>query len=154
GGSLVALDAATGMEAWKTGKLPFDPGYSLPLVRAVKGGHEVILHGERGIRAYGLADGKERWSMAGLFCAAIPTPVASGGLVYFVSQYPGGDQDDRMKVPTFKELLAKHDKNKDGKIDREEARGVVLYSRSGDSKEGIITLSSIFGALDRNGDGK
>jgi outer membrane protein assembly factor BamB len=154
GGALWALDVATGEARWKKEKLPWDPSYSLPLVRPVKGGHEVIAHGDRGIRAFDLKDGTERWSMGGLFCEAIPTPIAAEGLVYFVVQMPGGDQDDRMQVPAFKDLLAKHDKDKDGKIDRKEAAGVVLYSRSGDSKEGNITLSNVFAMIDRNKDGK
>ncbi len=153
-GSLLALDVATGKERWKKEKLPFDPGPSLPLVRAVKGGHEVILHGERGIRSYDLADGKERWSMPVLMCEAIPSPFAADGLVYLTSQIPGGDADDRFQLPPFKEVLAKHDKNKDGMIDRQEARGVILYQRDPETKEGTLTLANFFAAFDRNGDGK
>jgi outer membrane protein assembly factor BamB len=152
--ALLALDARTGEPRWKKEKLPYDPAYSLPVVRPVGKGHEVIVHGERGIKGYDLADGKERWSIGGLFCAAIPTPVLADGLAYFVSVYPGGDKDDRFQLPTFDELLKKHDKDKDGKLSREEIKGVVIYSRDEKSKDGDITLSSLFGAIDRDGDGK
>src|SRR5262249_54947714 len=73
--ALLALKARTGEELWKKEKLPFDPAYSVPLVRKHKGGAEVVVHGEGGVRAYDLKDGKERWSLGGLFCAAIPSPV-------------------------------------------------------------------------------
>jgi hypothetical protein len=57
-------------------------------------------------------------------------------------------------MPDFDEMLKKYDKNKDGYLDRKEIKGVVLYSRDGSTKEGDITLSSLFGMVDRNGDGK
>jgi outer membrane protein assembly factor BamB len=151
---LLALDARTGAVRWKKDKLPYDPGCSLPLVRPAGKGHEVIVHGERGIKGYDLADGTERWSMGGLFGGAIPTPIQAEGLVFFVSEFPGGDRDDRLQLPSFDELLKKYDKNKDGKLDRDEIKEVVLYSRDSTEKAGDITLSSLFGLFDRNGDGK
>lgn len=151
---LLAIDAKTGAVRWKKEKLPCDPGCSLPLVRKVGKGHEVIVHGERGIKGYDLADGKERWSLGGLMGAAIPTPIDVDGLIYFVSDYPGGDRDDRWKLPTYDEMLKKYDKNKDGKLDYDEIKDIVLYSRDSTEAAGDIRMSVVFGILDRNGDGK
>jgi outer membrane protein assembly factor BamB len=151
---LLAVDARTGRVRWKKDKLPYDPGPSLPLVRKAGKGHEVIVHGERGIKGYDLADGKERWSMGGLMGAAIPTPIQAEGLFYFVSDYPGGDRDDRWVLPSFDDMLKKYDKNKDGKLDYDEVKDMVLYSRDSTEKAGDITMSVVFGILDRNNDGK
>jgi outer membrane protein assembly factor BamB len=154
GGGLLALDVRTGAAVWKKEKLPFDPGYSAPLVIPFPGGQEVVVHGDTAIRAYDLKDGKERWSRAGTVCEAIPTPILAEGLLFFVNQIPGGDQDDRFKLPDFDDLLKKYDKDKDGKLSREEVKDVVLYSRDPDSKTGNIMLRDFFAALDRDGDGK
>jgi outer membrane protein assembly factor BamB len=153
-GQLLALDARTGKAVWKKERLPFDPAYSLPLVRKYKDGHEVIIHGEGGVRAYDLKEGKERWALAGMFCAAIPTPIEAEGLLFFVAQFPGGDRDDPLQMPSFSDMLKKYDKNKDGMLDRKEVKDVILYSRDRLTKEGDIKLLDLFGVFDRNGDGK
>jgi outer membrane protein assembly factor BamB len=152
--SLLALDAATGKTVWQHDKLPFDAGYSPPFVWRHDDVAEVVVHGDRAVRAYDLKDGGERWSVAGLFGGAIPAPVAADGLLFVVSQFPGGDQDDRLKLPTFKELLEKYDKDKDGKLSRDEAADIVLYSRDPKNKAGDIRLRDLFDGVDMNKDGK
>jgi outer membrane protein assembly factor BamB len=151
--SLLALKARTGDVLWKKDWAGGDVGYSLPLVYRGKDATEVIVHGEMGIRAYDLKDGKERWTIGGMRCQAVPTPIAAEGLLYFVVQFAGGDLDDKLKIPSFDELLKKYDKNKDGKLSREEVKDVVLYSRDGVTKEGDIKLGSFFGMVDLNRDG-
>jgi outer membrane protein assembly factor BamB len=151
---LLVVDARTGTVRWKKDKLPYDPGCSLPLVRKTGKGHEVIVHGERGIKGYDMADGKERWSMGGLRGAAIPTPIHADGHYFFVSEYPGGDSDDPLTLATFDEMLKKYDKNKDGKLGYDEIKDVVLYSRDSTEKAGDLKMSILFGVLDLNGDGK
>jgi outer membrane protein assembly factor BamB len=152
--SLLALDPRTGDQVWKK-SLPFDAGYSLPALWQQGKTTEVVVHGSGGIRAYDLKTGAERWSMSGFFAAAIPTPVAAEGLLFVVSQFAGGDQDDRLKLPDFDELLKKYDKDKDGKLSRAEIpKGLVLYSRGGHRGVGDIKLLDLFSAFDLNGDGK
>jgi outer membrane protein assembly factor BamB len=152
--ALVAFDAKTGAVRWKKGRLAYDLGYSLPLIRRAGKTREVVVHGERGIKGYDLVDGKERWSAGVLFCEAIPTPVLAGGLAFFVSQFTGGDQDDHLQLPDFGEMLKKYDKNKNGMLDYDEIKDVVFYSRDAGAKEGDLTFGNLFGSFDRNGDGK
>jgi outer membrane protein assembly factor BamB len=152
--SLLALDPRTGATVWQHEKLPFDAGYSVPLVHRGEGPPEVIIHGEQGIRAYGLKDGKERWAINRLFGEAIPSPVAAEGMLFFVSQFAGGDQDDRLQVPSYDELLKKYDKDKDGKLSRDEVKDFVLYSRDGITRDADIPLTSLFDIIDRNKDGR
>jgi outer membrane protein assembly factor BamB len=152
--ALLAVNARTGAVVWKRERLPYDVGPSAPLLRRGKGSAEVVVHGERGVKAFDLASGKDRWSLGGLFGAAIPTPIESEGLLFIVSQFPGGDRDDRLKLPDFNELLKKYDKDKDGYLSRDEVKGIILYSRDGVTKEGDIKLIDFFSALDVNRDGK
>ncbi len=151
--SLLALKGRTGDVLWKKDWSGGDVGYSLPLVHGGKDATEVIVHGEMGIRAYDLKDGKERWTIGGMRCQAVPTPIVAEGLLYFVVQFAGGDLDDKLKVPSFDELLKKYDKNKDGKLSRDEVKDVVLYSRDGVTKEGDIKLAHFFSTVDLNRDG-
>ncbi len=152
--ALLALDGRTGETVWQKDKLPFDAGYSVPLVRRQGDVTEVVIHGDRGVKAYDLKDGRERWSLAGLLGAAIPSPAAAGDLVYVVSQFPGGDQDDHLKLPKFDELLQKYDKDKDGKLSRDEIPGdLALYRRDPKNHEGDIRLLDLFDGFDMNRDG-
>jgi hypothetical protein len=152
--AVLALDGRTGQTVWQHDKLPYDPGYSLPCVRRQGDTTEVVIHGELGVKAYGLKDGKERWSLDGLFGSAIPTPIAAEGLVFVLTQWSGGDQDDRLKMPSFDELLEKYDKNKDGKLSPDEIPpDLLIYRRDPKRKEGDISLLSMFNAFDMNRDG-
>jgi outer membrane protein assembly factor BamB len=152
--ALLALDPRSGQTVWQHNQLPFDPGYSLPCVRRQGDATEVVIHGELGVKAYDLKDGKERWSLDGLFGSAIPTPIAAEGLLFIVSQFSGGDQGDRLKMPSFDELLEKYDKNKDGVLSPDEIPpDLLLYSRDPKRKEGDISLLSMFNAFDMNRDG-
>jgi outer membrane protein assembly factor BamB len=153
--ALLALDGRTGDTVWQHDKLPFDAGYSAPLVRRSGEATEVVIHGNRAVKAYDLKDGRERWSLGGLMGAGIPTPVAAEGLLFVVSQFPGGDQDDHLKLPSFDELLKKYDANKDGKLSRDEVPGdLALYRRDPKSKDGDIRLRDLFDAFDMNKDGQ
>jgi outer membrane protein assembly factor BamB len=152
--ALLALDVRTGKEVWKKDPLPFDACYSVPLVYRAADGDEVIVHGMMGVRAYALADGKERWKLGGMFCQAVPSPVAAEGLLFFVVQFVGGDKDDHLRPLSFDEMLKKYDKDGDGKLSREEVKDVVLYSRDGSTREGDVRLADLFTAFDRNKDGK
>jgi outer membrane protein assembly factor BamB len=153
--SLLALDAATGKTAWEHDKLPFDVGYSPPFVWRTGGAAEVVVHGDRAVRAYDLKDGGERWSVGGLTGEAIPAPVAADGLLFVVSEFPGGDQDDRFQIPSFKEMLKKYDKNGDGKLSKDEIPAdAALYRRDPNNHVGDIRLRDLFDVVDLNKDGK
>ena len=48
------------------------------------------------------------------------TPVVGDGRLYAVTWMLGGEPSDKVKMPGFDELLQKHDKDKDGKLSKEE----------------------------------
>jgi outer membrane protein assembly factor BamB len=143
--ALCAFDGRTGEVVWKNNHPKFRIGYSVPVYRPESKGSEILLQGARGVAAYDLANGKERWWVGGLSGGGIPTPVEGDGLLFVVSHFPGGDPDDRMKLPSFDELLAKYDTNKDGKLTlyKELPPKVILYDRGGHDPFSSITMDDM-----------
>ena len=82
---LLALDAASGKEIWKT---PRDEksNWSTPLVWKHKLRTEIVTAGTGRIRSYD-TDGKLLWELAGMSSISIPTPFAADELLYITSGY-------------------------------------------------------------------
>jgi outer membrane protein assembly factor BamB len=85
---LVALDAKTGKEVWKT-KRSERTGYSTPLVWKTKDRTEVVCLGSQKARAYDAATGKQVWELSGLSGQPKASPVATAD-VLFVGTGGGG----------------------------------------------------------------
>jgi outer membrane protein assembly factor BamB len=152
---LLAVDCRTGATLWKKERPRFGIGYAAPFVRQGEDGPEVLLASGRGLIAFDLKDGAERWWTAGFFGGGIPTPAEGDGLLFVVAHFPGGDPDDRMKLPPFDDLLKKYDKNKDGLLGRDEVpMDLILYDRGGHDVDSSITMEDMFPSADKNGDGK
>jgi outer membrane protein assembly factor BamB len=126
----------------------------VPLYRPELKGSEIILQGGRGVAGYDLRDGKNRWWVGGLTGGNVPTPVFGEGLLFVVSHFPGGDPDDRMKLPSFDELLRKYDTNKDGKLTlyKELSPKIILYDRGGHDADSSITMDDFVTFGDKNRD--
>jgi len=86
---VVALDAATGDEIWRTERPGEVTTWATPLIADDGAGGQVVLPGTGMSRGYDLASGKELWSLAGMTVNTIPSPVVSDGLVYLASGYRG-----------------------------------------------------------------
>ena len=85
---IVALDAASGRELWRTAR-DEGTGWSTPLIVESGGQRQVIVNATKKVRSYNLATGKELWSCSGQTVNAIPSPVAAGGVVYVTSGFRG-----------------------------------------------------------------
>lgn len=85
---LAAFDAATGRELWRT-KREDVPTWSTPAVFRHDGTSQVIVNGHRHVGGYDLATGKEVWRLASPADIPVPTPFASGELVFFSSAHGG-----------------------------------------------------------------
>jgi outer membrane protein assembly factor BamB len=153
--SLVAFSARTGTTLWKKEKPIHGVGYAVPLLRPHENGTEVVLLGPRGVQAFDLKTGAERWSVGGLLGGGIPSPAAGDGLLFVVAHFPGGDPDDRMKLPSFDELIRKYDANKDGLLASNEVpMKMILYDRGAKEPDDNITMEDMFPLIDKNRDGK
>ncbi len=82
---LVALDKSTGREIWR--KQREEPTtWSTPFIWESGERTEIVTMGRNNLRSYD-TDGTVLWELSGLSSLAIPTPFASGGLLYVTSGY-------------------------------------------------------------------
>jgi outer membrane protein assembly factor BamB len=152
---LLAVRRDSGSTVWKKERPRFGAGYSTPLLLKNRPTTEVILVQPRGVVAYDLKDGAERWWVSGLFGGGIPSPALGDGLVFAVAHFPGGDPEDRMKFPDFEELIKKYDANKDGSLAQNEVpKDLVFYNRGSTNPDDNIVMDDMFSFIDKNKDNK
>jgi outer membrane protein assembly factor BamB len=152
---LLAVRPENGATVWKSDHPRFGAGYSTPLVRQDGPTTEIILVQPRGVVAYDLKNGAERWWVSGLFGGGIPSPTLGDGLVFAVAHFPGGDPEDRMKFPDFDELRKKYDANRDGLLGQKEVpNDLVFYNRGSRNPDDNIVMDDMFPFIDRNKDGR
>jgi outer membrane protein assembly factor BamB len=88
GSFLVALDAATGREVWRTARRE-RINYSSPiLVETRQGVMQLVTSSYDVVISYDPATGEERWRSEGFVGNAVPTPVATRDVVIVASGYP------------------------------------------------------------------
>jgi outer membrane protein assembly factor BamB len=82
-----AFDTRTGKELWRVAR---DEGsnWATPFVWEHEGRTEIVTPGTDKVRSYSL-DGKLLWELKGMTWITIPTPFASGGLLYLTAGYLG-----------------------------------------------------------------
>ncbi len=117
---LVALDRATGKTLWKVPRPDAVRSYSTPVVWSRNGHKELLVAGALELAGYDPASGRKLWSVHGLARIVIPMPVPSGDTVFMASWAPGGDAGRRLQLDPWPTALARWDKNKDGRLSREE----------------------------------
>lgn len=84
---LLALDAKTGKEIWRTER-DEKSNWSTPFIWANSKRTEIVTLGSGKVRSYDL-DGKLLWSLKGMSSITIATPYEYEGLLYFSSGYVG-----------------------------------------------------------------
>ena len=87
---LLAVNRRDGRTVWKTDRSLFKFGWSTPVRWRHDGIDEIVVLGgdfqpNQRLMAYNLADGAERWWVAGLPPCGKSTPVAGGGLLFFAA---------------------------------------------------------------------
>ncbi len=115
---LAAFDKRDGSEVWRAKRPEFRRGFSTPLPWPARHPEMIIVAGTLRLVAYNLADGSERWSVDGLPNEMVASPTGGDGLV-FLAGWTSGSGVARM--PTWEQLLAAGDTDKDGQLSRDEA---------------------------------
>jgi hypothetical protein len=87
---LLGVNRRDGKTVWKTDRSKYQYGWSTPVYWRHDGIDEIlVLGGDFGpnqrLMAYNLADGAERWWVAGLPPCGKSTPVIGGGMVFFAA---------------------------------------------------------------------
>ncbi|HIE92243.1 MAG TPA: hypothetical protein EYQ83_05030 [Acidobacteria bacterium] len=134
GSFLLALDATTGAERWRTQRPEAKSGHSSPVLwTAADGTRQVLMAGSFMLSAYDLATGDRQWWVGGLPFEMKATPVLDGDTL-FVQGYasPFNQVGEQFEIDGWDETVAEHDRDGDGLISRDEfpqaqARGYILY---------------------------
>ena len=87
---LLAVNRRDGRTVWKTDRSKFQYGWSTPVLWRHDGIDEIVVLGgdfqpDQRLMAYNLADGAERWWIAGLPPCGKSTPVIGDGMLYFAA---------------------------------------------------------------------
>jgi outer membrane protein assembly factor BamB len=110
---IAAFDRRNGAMRWKTARHEKD-GWATPLLFRPSGATPQILTVSRGqLGAHGLADGNRTWSYDRLSPAIVASPVLVQDTVF---TFGYGNES----AAPFSNVLAKHDKNQDGRISPDE----------------------------------
>lgn len=112
---VVALDAKTGKEKWKTLRSEMLAGYSLPVLCEANGRTDLVIAGSGKLKGYDPATGKELWTCNTLLRTIMTSPVVHEGVIYIAVQ-SYGDATRTLKHA----LLEWLDTNQDGLLAREE----------------------------------
>ena len=142
GSHLLALDAKTGAQVWRTERPEFRRSFSTPFLWDHDGIAEIIVAGSLWVRSYEVKDGRERWSSRGMARVSNASPVAGDGLLIVSSWNVGGDEGDRVKMEPFVPFAATYDTDKDGTLSRDEfPAGKVKdrFSQMDADKDGLVT---------------
>jgi outer membrane protein assembly factor BamB len=117
---IIAVDADSGKIAWKMPREVIN-GYSTPIIhRPSLGPTQVIAPGSYQLTAYSIVDGKPLWFVRGLTCQPKSAPTIAGDIVYFNGWTPGNDAGQQVELPTFAEVIAAADANRDAKLSQME----------------------------------
>lgn len=137
GSFAMGVDKRTGKVKWRKERPEALSGHSTPAVYK----NQVIAPASFRVDSYDADTGEIVWYARGLASEMKSVPVVDGDIVY-ISGYntPENDPGKQVKLPSFEEVLATHDKNKDGFISRDE---------SPDER-----TRNYFPYMDLNGDGK
>lgn len=119
---ILAVDRGDGKVRWQKPRPEALSGASTPVVVRRSGGPSWILApASFRMDVYSAGDGEAEWWVVGLPSEMKSVPIVAGDLVY-VSGFntPENDPGRQVILPTWQELLARDDSNKDGTIQQEE----------------------------------
>lgn len=117
GSFLLAVDAKSGKPVWRVERPDFTRGFSTPVIyKPSRGNPQALIAGTNRLVAYDVESGKEVWHVNGLTWQLKPTPVLVGDTLFVQGWAGGSDQGNQESLPTFEEMLAQKDANKDGKL--------------------------------------
>jgi outer membrane protein assembly factor BamB len=118
---LLAVDKETGKTVWKVERPEMVHSFSTPIIYKSAGGNaEIIIPGSYQMTSYDISTGALLWRVRGLTYQVKSGPVLSGDKLYFNGWAPGGEPSERIELPAFEEMIAKHDKNGDKKLSKDE----------------------------------
>ncbi|MEZ5384049.1 MAG: PQQ-binding-like beta-propeller repeat protein [Prosthecobacter sp.] len=137
---LVAVDAKTGGEKWRTPRKDMLAGYALPVLCEANGRTDLVIAGSGKLKGYDPATGKELWTCNTLLRTIMTSPVVHDGVIYIAVQ-SYGDSTRTLKYA----LLEWLDTNQDKILSREETPKEFheRFDASDKNKNGLIDPDEI-----------
>jgi outer membrane protein assembly factor BamB len=121
GSFVVAIDTATGKVKWRKERPGATRGFSTPLIyRPENGPVQALVAGSLKLVSYSVESGEELWFVRGLTWQLKPTPVMDRDTIYVLGWAGGADPGEQEDVQSFEEMLQRLDRDKDGKLSKEE----------------------------------
>ena len=118
---LIALDKDTGRTRWRVERPEITRGYVTPSIfRPKTGPAELIVPGAYQLISYAVETGEKLWWVRGMSWQPKSAPVIAGDMIYAHAWEAGGEAEQPAETPTFAEMLARYDANKDGKLSPDE----------------------------------
>ncbi len=150
---LLAVDKRTGNQLWRIPQAePFTgemAGTACPIVA----GKRLIVHTARSMQAFDITSGERIW-VAKCATTGTSTPVLAGDEVLVAAWNKMGEPALRPAFPTFEELVAKHDRDADKTISRDELPTIWIFHRP-DGAEAPLNGGTIrFRSADRDQSGE
>jgi outer membrane protein assembly factor BamB len=139
---LLAVDASTGRDVWRTPRPGFLRSFSSPFLWKHHGAAEIVVTGSIWVKSYAINDGREIWACRGIARVSNATPVSGDGVLLVSSWNVGGDAGERIALAPFDEFLAANDKNHDGVLTLDEFPPGPLkdrFSQIDVNKDGHVT---------------
>jgi len=155
--TLFAVHKKDGTLAWKADlakvRIASSSSHATPLIWK----NQVVLNRPTRVAGHSLQDGHELWRI-NTTSVGDATPVADGDTIYAAAYNMGSDPAGVVEKTPWSVALAKYDKDKDGKLSKEEVPADDLYflRRVGvpDSVSGAhFTIKLFFNNIDGNKDG-
>jgi len=135
---VLAVDKESGKIKWQVARPDVFSGFATPIVfRPRTGPTQLLVLGSYQLASYSVSNGEKLWWVNGFSIQSKPVPVTADGVVYCAMR--GTEAEGRGNFPQFSSSVEQHDKNKDGKLERDETDGFLFKS---------------FAQVDRNGDGR
>ena len=127
---IIAVNKFTGKEVWRKDRPEATSGHSTPVIYQPEGEElQVLVPGSFFLTSYSAASGEKLWWVGGLSFEMKSTPVIWNDLV-FINGYatPLNQPENTVEIPKFEKALNDFDKNKNGKLSREELPKETAYS--------------------------
>ena len=117
GSYLAAFNKRTGRQLWKIQRPNMRRNYCSPVVWTVNGRSQIVIAGTAHLTGYDLKSGEVVWTVRGLCRVISNTPVIGRDGLLYVASTGGGSASPQ---PAFSVLLKTADKNKDGRLQKQE----------------------------------
>jgi outer membrane protein assembly factor BamB len=131
GSYLLAVDKNTGHVQYKIARPEATRGYSTPAVfQPEDGPAELIVPGAYQVTSYYVATGEKAWWISGFSWHPKTVPVIEGNTIYAMAADIGNDSETQKVVPTYADILAQFDVNRDGKLSVDELRANPKFATS------------------------